>query len=80
MKFIEEIISRFGNLILKMIGSRKSFYQLLSKVIAIFILLNLKNEWAIIALYSISAIQDFVYFGAIMFEKVNTNINVGIGK
>lgn len=80
MDFIKNLCSRFADLMLKMIGSRKSFYQLLSKVIAIFILLNLENEWAIIALYSISAIQDFVYFGAIMFEKVQTNISVGLNK
>lgn len=78
--FLKQFFGRLGLLLIKLVGSRKSFYQLLSKGLALFLLLKLQNEWGIITVFGITSMADFVYFGFVTFEKVNTNINVGLGK
>ena len=68
--FLSLIFSRFGVLLLKLAGSRKSFYQLISKLIALHLILNLKIEQNIIIVFALTSISDFIYFGILTFEKV----------
>ena len=76
MKFIKEFFTAFGKLLLKLIGSRKAFFQIVSKLIALHLILVLKNELYIITVYAISTASDLVYMGVIEFEKVQTNISI----
>jgi hypothetical protein len=74
-----EFLNAIKTLILKLLSSRKSFFQLVSKYLTIYLILSLKSEWAIITVFGISSICDFVYFNEINFEKVKSDINVKVG-
>lgn len=78
--FLFNFLCRLGELLLKLAGSRKAFYQLFSKVLTIFLLRRLTSEWAIIALFGITSISDWVYFQFIQFEKVKTDVKIGLEK
>jgi hypothetical protein len=77
MDFLNRLFEALGNLIVRLAGSRKSFFQLVSKIITIYLLVRLDDGWQIITVFGISTLADFVYFGVIEFAKVNTNVNIG---
>lgn len=70
LKFINDFFGRLGELLVKLVGSRKSAYQMLSKLIALKIILSLSDERLIVYTFLITSIADFIYFGVIVFEKV----------
>jgi hypothetical protein len=77
MKFLRDLFDAIGKLLIKLAGSRRSFFQLVSKTLTIYLILSLKDGWQIITVFGISTIADFVYFNEINFDKVQTNVNIG---
>lgn len=76
INFTEKLFNRFGELVLKLLGSRVSLFQIVQKVFAAYILLGLKNETHILVLFGLSSICDFVYFGMIRFAPVKASISI----
>lgn len=76
MKFLKELFTAYGKLLLKLASSRKAFFQVLSKCITLYLIINLKNELYITIIFALSTIGDWVYMNEINFEPVKTNINI----
>jgi len=77
MKFIKDLFSAIGELLIKTLSSRKAIFQIVSKLFTLHLILNLQNETHIVAVFAISTIADFAYFGIITFEAIDANINIG---
>lgn len=80
VQFLNKFFNRFGVLILKLVGSRKAFFQIISKSLAIYLILRLGNELYIVSIFLWSSIENFVYFKYLKFEDVKTEVKVGINK
>lgn len=78
MNYLKQLFKSFGEMLIKIVGSRKSVYQIISKIITLHLIFSLQNELYIVIIFGISSICDFVYFGFIHFESVKTNINANI--
>jgi len=76
-QFIKELGRAIGVLLIKLAGSRHSFFQLISKTITIYLILFLKDGWQIITVFSISTIADFIYFDKIKVEPVDVEVKIG---
>ena len=75
--FWKMLLSRYGVLWLKIAGSSKYFFLLLSKVFGTFILLKLESGVEIVTLFAIMSIYDLTVLGLMEFEKVKLNANLG---
>lgn len=80
VQFLNKFFNRSGVLVLKLVGSRKAFFQILSKSLAIYLILRLKNELYIVSIFLWSSIENFVYFKYLKFEDVKTEVNIGVNK
>ena len=63
--FWKLLFSRYGVLWLKLAGSSKYFFLLLSKVFGTFILLKLESGVEIVTLFAIMSIYDLVVLGLV---------------
>ena len=75
--FWKLLLSRYGVLWLKLAGSSKYFFLLLSKVFGTLILLKLESGVEIVTLFAIMSIYDLTVLGLMEFEKVKLNANIG---
>jgi hypothetical protein len=76
-KLLWDVIENFLQLLAKLLGSTKVFFQIVSKLFALLLIFKLTNETHIVIIFLISSILDLAYFGVVTFEKVKTDINIG---